>query len=87
MNLGVGSRGYVNFEESASGVKEQYFGGGGDKEQEVVCVCMCVSMCVHAHTLKIGVYLNMLKRRTKIHKAKKEELKTIAREVKAEQRW
>lgn len=84
MILGVRNRGYVIFGESASGGKRMAF-SGKTRNKKDVCE-MCVSVCVHTHTLKIGVHLNVLKRGTKIHTAKKEKLKTIAREVKAEQR-
>lgn len=84
MNLGVGSRGYVIFEEKCRWSQRTAFWGWGKQGTGKLCVCMCVSVCVPAHTLKIGVHLNML--RTKIHIAKKEKLKTIAREVKAERR-
>ena len=57
---------------------------GETRNRKVVCVYVCERE--HTHTLKIGVHLNMLKRGTEIHRTKKEELKTIAREVETERR-
>lgn len=69
MILGVRSRGYVIFGESASGVKRMAF-WGKTRNKKDVCE-MCVSVCVHTHTLKIGVHLNVLKRGTKIQQRRK----------------
>lgn len=43
MDLGMGNRGYVIFEESGSGVKAAI--QREDKKQES-CVCVCVQACL-----------------------------------------